>query len=166
MTVNIIFSSTSGGDSMADTQDSGSVSPKDESTAQDIYIRHDAVNAPITDCSWYITRCVSLTYLGNDPDEDLTEILGWGASATEGFMINQIDSGTAVWDSFRVGHGDINNQIILDEDAISIGTPAGDGVIPVAGEAHVQVKWVIPTSPSRGTGYRGLSLIFAYSATS
>lgn len=174
MTVNIVFSSTSAGNAMAETQDSGEVTPGNDSVFQDIFIRHDAVNAPITNCAWYITRAVSPNYLGSDADADLTEILGWGDS-DEGFRINQVipvswtigdEFEDVNWNSFKNGSGDINNQIPLDEDSISIGTPAGNSVIPVSGEAHVQVKWTLPSSIPAGSGYRGLSLVFAYSATS
>ena len=174
MTVNIVFSDTSGGNAMAETQDSGTVTPGADSDEQDLFIRHDAVSAAITNCAWYITRCVSTGYLGSDADSDITEILGWGDSG-DGFQINQVAPpswtegspfGSGDWDIFKNGHGDIDNQIPLDEDSIILGTPAGDGVIPVGGEAHVQVKWAIPSDVALGSGYRGLSLVFAYSATS
>ena len=175
MTVNIVFSNTSAGSQMAETQDSGTVTPGDESDIHDLFIRHNGISS-ITNCAWYITRCVSTSYLGSDADSDITEVLSWGDSG-DGFIINQIlpvswtsgpfaASGDASWDNFRNGHGDINAPITLDEDSISIGTPAGNGVIPANGEAHVQLKWSIPTSVSLGSGYRGLSLVFAFSATS
>lgn len=171
MTVNIVISATSSGDSMADTQDSGIVIPGDDSDELDLFIRHDGI-AAITNCAWYITRCVSANYLGADADSDLTEVLSWGDGA-EGFQLNQVvpvswtigDPFDPPWDPFANGHGDIDNQIPLDEDSIIQGTPAGD-TIPIAGEAHVQVKWTIPSTVALGSGYRGVSLVFAYSATS
>lgn len=173
MTVNIIFSDTSAGDAIADTQDSGTVVPGAESDVHDLFIRHDAVAAAITNCAWYVTRCVSTNYLGSDADSDLTEVLAWG-DAGDGFLVNQTapagwtigDIFPTAFDPFSNGHGDIDNSIPLDEDSIVIGTPAGDGIIPIAGEAHVQVRWSIPSSVALGSGYRGLSLVFAYSATS
>jgi len=174
MTVNITFSSISAGNSMADTQDSGTVTPGDDSDVQDIFIRSDAVNANLTNCAWYITRCVSTSYLGSDADSDITEILGWGDDG-DGFQINQIipgawtindDFAPGTWKTFRNGYGDINNQIPLDADALVSGAAVADRILPINDEAHVQVRWKIPSSVSLGSGYRGLSIVFAYSATS
>jgi hypothetical protein len=174
MTVNLVFSTTSAGDSMADTQDSGAVIPGTESDIINLFVRHDAVNAPITNCAWYITRCVSDNYTGENANDDLVEILGWG-DLGNGFQINQVipvgwtdgdEFDSSDWLAFRNGSGDINNQIILDEDSLSIGTPAGDGIIPVGGESHVQLRWKVPSSVPSGSGTRGLTLVMAYSATS
>lgn len=173
MTVNVIFSSTSAGDSMAETQDSGTVEPGDESLYHDIFIRHDAVAAAITNCAWYMTRCVSSSYLGTDADTDLTEVFGWG-DAGDGFWINQTapvswtigQEFPTTFDIFANGHGDIDNQIPLDKDSIIIGSVVTGGTIPVGGEAHVQMKWSIPSDVPLGSGYRGISIVFAYSATS
>ena len=175
MTVNITLSDESGGNSLSDTQDSGTVVPGNESDFQDVFIRHDAAVNPITDCAWYVTRCVSTTYQGSDPDADLIEILGWGDGGSDGFVINQVipvawtigDQFAIVNDDlFKNSHGDENTQIQLPTTAINIGTPAGAGQIPVAGEAHVQFRWKTPSSVTLGSGYRGLTVVFAYSATS
>jgi hypothetical protein len=175
MTVNITFSNTSGGDSLADTVDLGSVTPGNDSSFQDVFIRHDAVVNSITDCAWYLQRYVGSNYLGSDEDDDFTEVMGWGDAATGGFTINQVvpvgwASGTQFATGndqvFKNGYGDINNQLILDEDSIIVGTPAGDGVIPLAGEAHVQARFQVPSSVPAGAGYRAATLVFSYSATS
>jgi hypothetical protein len=185
MTVNITISDTSGGDSLADTVDQGIVTPGNDSDIQDLFIRHDAQVNPITDCAFYLQRYVGSSYLGDNADDDFTEVMSWGDAATGGFMINQVipggwTEGRPFWDSnppysdappdtwqvFKNGYGDINNQLILDEDSISVGTPAGDGVVPLAGEAHVQVKWNVPASVPAGAGYRAVTLVMAYSATS
>jgi len=175
MTVNITFSSLSGGDSLSDTVDLGTVTPGSDSDFQDMFIRHDAIVNPITDCAWYVQRYVGSNYLGDNEDDDLVEILSWGDAATGGFVINQVipvgwTSGTQFTvgndQVFSNGFGDINNQLILDEDSINIGTPAGDGIIPLAGEAHVQVRFQVPSSVPAGAGYRAASLVLSYSATS
>lgn len=175
MTVNITFSNVSGGDSLADTVDLGSVTPGNDSDFQDLFIRHDAIVNPITDCAWYLQRYVGSSYQGEDEDSDLTELLSWGDAGTGGFIINQvIPPSWGYGTQFDVlndqliknGYGDINNQLILDEDSIDIGTPAGDGIIPIAGEAHVQVRFKIPSSVPAGAGYRAATLVFSYSATS
>lgn len=181
MTVNIVASGTSGGDSLADTNDLGSVSPSGTSTVQDVFIRHDAVVASITDCAFYIVRHTGGTYLGSDADEDYSELLDWGystytgATPVGGLAINQVippsweigeefDSGD--WVYFYFGSGDIDHQLTLKQTAINQGSVSEDGVIPVAGEAHVQVKWEVPSSVPNGAGYRAITLVFAYSATS
>jgi hypothetical protein len=175
MTVNITYSNTSGGDSLADTVDLGSGDPGDSTDVQDIFIRHDAIVNPITDCAWYLQRYVGSSYLGDNEDDDFTEIMAWGDAATGGFIVNQVipigwTYGTQfdIGDdqTFKNGYGDINNQLILDEDSICIGTPAGDGVIPVAGECHVQFRVDIPSSVPAGAGYRAATVVFSYSATS
>jgi len=175
MTVNITFANLSGGDSLSDTTDLGSTTPGNDTELQDVFIRHDALVNPITDCAWYLQRYVGSSYLGDNEDDDLTEVMAWGDAATGGFIINQVIPGSwTIGDQFVVGndqifkngYGDINNQLILDEDSISVGTPAGDGVIPIAGEAHVQCRADIPASVPAGAGYRAVTLVFSYSATS
>jgi len=175
MTVNITFSNVSGGDSLSDTTDLGSATPSDDTSFQDIFIRHDAIVNPITDCAWYLQRYVGSNYLGEDEDEDFAEVMGWGDASTGGFIINQVIPGSWIYGDqfdptddqvFKNGYGDINSQLILDEDSICVGTPAGDGVIPVAGEAHVQVRASIPSSVPAGAGYRAVTLVLSYSATS
>jgi hypothetical protein len=175
MTVNITFSNVSGGDSLSDTTDLGSATPGVDTAFQDIFVRHDAIVSPITDCAWYLQRYVGSSYLGENEDDDFAEVMSWGDAATGGFIINQVIPGSWVYDQqfdevndqvFKNGYGDINSQLILDEDSICVGTPAGDGVIPVAGEAHVQVRALIPASIPAGAGYRAVTLVLSYSATS
>ena len=174
MTINITISGSSGNDSLADTVSLGQASPSTDTEFQDLFIRHDAAVNPIEDCAFYVTRYSGSDYLGNDPDADFTEIMGWGAAASGGFIINQVVPPGWVIDTqfdpgddqvFKNGYGDVNSQLSLIEDAIINGTPDGDK-IPVAGEAHVQVRAQIPASVPDGAGYRAIQLIMAYSATS
>jgi len=166
MTVNITFSSTAGGYAMTDTQNSGTVVPGGVATqVQDIFIRHDADYAPITDCAWYIQRCVSINYTGDDADRDLAEIKEWGDADGFGFQINQ-NPIEATWQRFNNAQGTPSSQLGLPQVAVTQGVAADDGEIPVGGEAHVQVKWKVPASVPYGADVRGLSLVFAYSATS
>jgi len=176
MTVNITISEVSGSDALADTIDLGSTQPSQETSIQDMFIRHDATVNPITDCAFYVTRYTGSSYLGDDADTDFTEIMAWGGAAVgDGFILNQVipdgwTAGQQFSDAndqiFKNGYGDINSQLILDEDSINIGTPAGDGVIPLAGESHVQARCKIPVSVPAGSGYRAIQLVMAYSATS
>lgn len=176
MTVSIIISGTSGGDSLADTVDLGSVIPDEDTDFQDMFIRHDAVVAAITDVSFYATRYTGSNYLGSSADADFIEIMGWGDAVSGGFTINQVPpvswvEGTqfaTIFDQiFKNGYGDIDSQLILRKESINVGTPPSlDGVIPVAGEAHVQVRIQAPASIPDGAGYRAIQLVMAYSATS
>ena len=175
MTVNFVFSNISGGDSLADTVDLGSVTPGDDTSFQDIFMRHDAIVSPVTDCAFYLQRYVGSNYLGENEDDDFTEVMAWGDASTGGCVINQVippgwTYGTKfdIGDDqiFKNGYGDINNQLILDEDSICVGTPAGDGVIPVSGESHIQFRAKIPTSVPAGANKRAITLVLSYSATS
>jgi hypothetical protein len=168
MTVSITISETSGGDALAGTTSSGTVSAGSASTAQDLYIRHNASVNPITDCALYLVRMVGSGYLGSDADSDFTEIMDTWGPAGGGFQYNTDQPSFAVgnWTSFKTGHGDSDNPVTLPTAAVNIGTPAQIGDIPVSGEAHIQVRWSIPASVPAGAGYRAVSLVFAYSATS
>lgn len=174
MTINITISETSAGYSIADSIDLGDVDPSASTDFQDLFISHDATINPITDCSLYLTRYTGSSYPGLDADADLVQILGWGSGLnTEGVMISMTPDtptwtiGTefaAGWESFYVGHGDVNTQIPLDGDSLVV-TPGDDGQIPVGDEAHIQLKVAIPASPGTA-GAKGFGLVFSYSATS
>lgn len=177
MTVNIIISDQSGGNSLADNIDLGKVDENGESSFQDLFIRHDANVSAITDCSFYMTRYTGTGYLGSDADADYSEVLGWGdADEGDGFIINQAPQ--SPWTAGQqfptgndqivktVGGGTINNQFTLLSSAIVVGTPSGDGEIPLNGEAHIQARVKVPDSVSAGAGYRAVELVMAYSATS
>lgn len=175
MTVNITFSNVSGGDSLADTVDLGTTTPGNPTDIQDVFIRHDAIVNPITDCALYLYRYVGSSYLGDNEDDDFSEIMAWGDAATGGCVVNQvIPPGWVYGDQFAIvndqifknGYGDINTQLILDEDSICIGTPVGDGIVPVSGEAHIQFRFKVPASVPAGAGARGVTTVFSYSATS
>jgi len=173
MTVNITISGTSTGSSLSDSESLDQVSPGNDTDYQDLYISHDATVSSITDCALYITRSTSLTYPGLDADADLVELLGWGDAATGGvtFVMDgwgswiSGENTTGTWLVCKNGYGDVDAQIELVKESITLGTPpANDGEIPVGGEAHLQVKVSIPAATS--AGYRGFGFVMAYSATS
>lgn len=176
MTTNLTFSGTSGGISLADSIDQGEVSPGGEVDYQDIFISHNSLSAEITDVSLYVTRDVSTSYPGVDADADLTEILGWGDAATGGFKMVMDGWGSWVidtkntsgtWTVFANGSGDVDNQISLVKESIVVGTPpASDGIIPIGGEAHIQIAVDVPSSVPAGANYRGINIVVAYSASS
>jgi len=161
MSVNITLSDASGGNQLADVNDMGSVSTDSETDAQDIYISHDAVVNPITDCAMYITRYAGSGYSGTDADADFTEIMGWGDAGNGGVLMKM----NTTWYRFKNAFGDVDNQITLDKNTLVIGSSSNDGEIPVGGEAYIQVK--VETPPTVGSaGYKGFSFVFAYSSTS
>lgn len=162
-TVNLRISGTSFGNPLGDTVDLGvDLDPGAESSLQDLYISHDALVAPITGCAMYVTEYAGGNYLGSSTADDLVELLGWGDGG-DGVQLLQ-DGGS--FETIENGYGDIDNEIQLTEDAVTTGTPAGPGQIPVGGEAHLQVKVILPDPIAGGAGYRAFSLVFEYSATS
>jgi hypothetical protein len=174
MTVNITISETSGGYSIPDSIDLGDVDPSDSTSFQDLFISHDATVNSITDCSLYLTRYTGSSYPGEDADADLVQILGWGSDAnTEGVLISMTPDvpwtiGTEFasgWESFFVGHGDVDTQIPLDHESLVFDLTEEDGEIPVGDEAHIQLKLTIPSSPG-DAGAKAFGLVFSYSATS
>jgi len=173
MTVNLTLSETSGGYSLADTTDMGTVIPGNAIGHQDIFISHDAEVNPITGCAIYMTRYAGSNYLGTDEDADFTQLMGWGDTALAGVEMSMTPdvswvTGTkfaAGWNYFANAYGDIDSQLPLDSNSIVVGTPTVDGVIPVGGEAHIQIDVDVPAAPG-SAGYKAFSLVFAYSATS
>lgn len=180
MTVIITFAGISGGDSLSDTIDIGpAMDPGDISIIQDVFIRHDAEAAPITNCAFYLTKFAGGFYPGTDPDADYVEVISWGDNiADKGAQLNQVvpalwAAPTSFWvenptgETFASDSGTIDSPIILSEHAIVQGT-AETGKIARGGEAHVQFRMNTPevASITRASGYRAISLVFAYSATS
>jgi len=177
MTVSITMSGESGGLPLEEVQDVGSITPDEDSGVQELYIRHDAENFPITDCGFYVVRYAGTGYTGSDPDADYAELLQWGddsgpvSHSGGGLYLNQSHSTsfpTSDWYCFRSGYGaDPNNAIQLLAAAINnpgVGS-AVDGEIPVQGEAHVQWRLDIPLTVS-AAGTRFVQLIMAFSYTS
>jgi hypothetical protein len=174
MTITLTLSEASSGNPMADTIDMGEVTPGNDADYKNVFLSHDAIVNPITDCSIYAIRYAGSNYLGIDADADFTEIMGWGDAVTGGVKIimdgwsgwTSGENTAGTWLTLKNGYGDIDSQIPLDKDSVTVGTPTVDGEIPVGGESHVQVKATIPSSVPAGAGYRAFSMVFAYSATS
>jgi len=177
MTVNIIISDQSGGNSIADSVDLGQASTSSDTSFQDLFIRHDANAAAITDCAFYMTKYTSSGYLGSDADADYTEVLGWGDEDDgDGFVVNQAPQDP--WTPGQqfpegndqivktIGGGTINSPLTLLSSAVVVGDPDEDGEIPLSGEAHIQARIKVPASVPAGAGYRAVELVMAYSATS
>lgn len=162
MTVTLVISGSSFGNPLGDTVDIGTdISASSSTSTQDLYISHDAEVSPITGCALYVTEYVGSNYLGSSTTDDLSTLLTWGDSG-DGIKLSQ-DQGSS-WTTIKNGTGDIDNAISLTTDAITTGTPVA-GQIPVDGEAHLQVKVDVPSSPG-SAGYRAFSFVMEYSATS
>jgi hypothetical protein len=69
------------------------------------------------------------------------------------------------WESFYVGHGDVDTQITLAHESLVHELTSTDGEIPVGDEAHIQIKLVVPDSPGTA-GAKGFGLVFSFSTTS
>lgn len=199
MTVTITMSNHSGGDQVEEVIDLGDKDPGNASPITDLFIRHDAVNNPITNCGFYIVRYAGEDYTGiADPDSDYAEVIAWGdytgdgnglgaggSDQEGGLFMNQdhLDRVTgdataadpygkfpdSTWKAFNSNRGSgYNMPLILSEKAINIKpstyTPV-DGEIPQNGEAHVQIRWDIPSTASTA-GARFIQLVMAYSYTS
>jgi len=103
MTVTITMANHSGGDQVEEVIDLGEKDPGLSSPLTDLFIRHDAINNPITNCGLYVVRYAGQDYTGiNDPDSDYAEVIAWGdhtgngsglgaggSSDEGGFFINQ-----------------------------------------------------------------------------
>ncbi len=192
MTVSISIANTSGGDPLPEVVDLGQVSPGYATSAYDLYIRHDAESFAITDCVFYVVRYTGSNYTGaEDPDVDYSELIAWGdttyaddptANGVEidtpvnnnnhgGLYMNQVQPAfiDANWSVTRTGNGsNSSNSIELLQTAINIGSPTGDGEIPLNGEAHIQTRWDMPTPLPSGSnaGIRFIQMVMAYSYTS
>lgn len=199
MTVTITMSNHSGGDQVEEVVDLGNKDPGNASPLTDLFIRHDAINNPITNCGFYIIRYAGSDYTGiANPDSDYNEVISWGdhtgdgtglgAGGTEdegGLFMNQNHLGRnpgdateddpygkfkdGSWKAFNSNRGPgYNMPWILSSDAINI-KPVGytpvAGEIPQNGEAHVQMRWDVPSTVETA-GARFIQLVMAYSYTS
>lgn len=161
MSVTLTLSDSSGGNQISDTNDMGTVTTGSSTSSQELYISHDAVVNPITDFSIYATRYAGSGYLGTDADADFTALMGWGDAATGGIKVLM---NTTTY-TFKNGLGDVDNQLTLDKNTLVIGSTSNDGEIPVGGEAYIKM-WVDVPAAGVVAGYKGFSLVFAYSSTS
>ena len=167
MTVSVRFATTSLGDPESLPKNVGTLSPGDTSTVIDFYISHDGT-AAITNCAFYVLPYTGI-YLGTESAQtDYDTVIGWGDAATGGFYINQDYAGgfgAGNWDLIATGNGDsLANAIALSADAINIGSAIA-GQIDASGEAHIEVKVVIPGTYA-STGRMYLDLLMYFSATS
>jgi hypothetical protein len=181
MSVNIIWSLTNGGDSIADTLDHGNVSNGSTSAPiQELFLRHDGTNS-ITDAGIYV-REVSTTYGGGfTAATDLAELLEWADAAVAndfgGVMVHFDAAGgyASAWPTVttkdatntglhRTGTGD------SAANAITIPTATGAtaaGTVQAGNSPNVrfQVRIQVPTSEDL-IGVRQYEHIVKYNFTS
>ena len=181
MTVSIIFSSTNGGAAITDTLDHGNASNGAETTAEEIFIRHNGTNS-ITSTKIYM-RQFSGAYAGSATAAgDLSEMFAWGDESTEsafgGYMINfnaAQSYPTADWPTynnkspsggtvFRTGVGD------SESNAITIPTSTGatsSGEIQAGTSPNVRFKAHVAVPSDEDTiGIRQWETILVYQYTS
>lgn len=173
MTVSLTIANSLGGNEMSAVESLGSVSGATGGQTDhiDYFVSHDGESS-ITDVAVYIMRFVESGYPGTDPDADLATLLGWGDTGDGGVKLsmappNPWTEGTRFssgWQTIKNGYGDVNNQIILDEDSLVVGTPAGDGIIPSDAVSHIQFEVEIPSGAS--VADMGFETVISYSATS
>lgn len=185
MAVSITWSNTAGGGGITGVSH-GSSSNGSNTTAQQVFIRHDGSN-PITGCAFYFAQ-KSGSYSGNDTAAgDFAELLAWGDGATAnafgGVQINMNAEGSfdggSTWGmsesqktsvdgykfTLRTGTADnTSNAVTLSEKmSASMST---NGTIPNGvTDASFQIRIKIPTDEDTA-GTRQFDQVLKYTYTS
>lgn len=174
MVVSITWSATSGGTAMSEPVSHGNIGNGSAGPDLNLYIRHNATAAPITNAGFFIQPYSGTGYTGVGTQSDFIEIMGWGSTAAStndsGFYINQNAQGGFPESEYIVhkpNQGDSANKISLSTAAIvNTGTGTyGAAEIPVGGEAQVRVRLAIPSSEDTA-GVRFFDQVLAYTFTS
>jgi hypothetical protein len=185
MPVSITWSTSDNGSAISSVNH-GNTANGSNTTAQQIFIRHDGGN-PITGCAFYFGQKGG-TYSGDfDAATDFAEIKGWGdggtANAFGGVQINMDAegsfSGGATWDmsesqktssdgykfTMRTGTGDgSSNAVTLSEKMSS--SMSVDGTIPNGvTSASFQIRIKVPTDEDTA-GVRQFDQVLKYTYTS
>lgn len=185
MTVTITWSTTQNGSAQT-SLDEGSLSAGSNTTAQTVFLRHNAVN-PITSCGFFFTQ-KSGVYSGSvaAPD-DFTELISWGDDSTvNGFGGIQVNmdainsfTGGATWGmsssqktsvdnlkfTARTGVADKSINAVTLSKNMSSGMSV-DGTIP-AGVTDVRFQIRVKVPVSEGTlGTRQFDQVLKFSFTS
>lgn len=172
MSVNIIWSETSGGTAIA-SKDLSNINNGAESSELSIYLRHTGTN-PITSVGLYIAA-FSGTYSGAaTAANDLAELLVWGnnsSSSSFGGVLVSFNGSTwptynskSPTDAFvhRTGVGDNEtNAVTLSATA----TGGSAGIIAASASATFKMKVAVPSDEAT-TGVRQFEHVLAYSYTS
>jgi hypothetical protein len=176
MVVSITWSASEGGTAIPEPLDHGNIANGTQSTAQDLFVRHDGTN-PITSVGYY-AQAFSGDYAGNGGNAsaaaDFTELIGWGdnylATDEGGFLINQNRAGAfPATDSevHKTGTGDsASNAFTLQATsftAASTGTTAGQ--LDSGDESQVNVYIAVPTTENTA-GVRLFDQVLKFTFTS
>ncbi len=185
MAVLITWSSLAGGTAIA-SLDHGSSGNGTNTTAQEIFVRHDGDNT-ITNCAFYFAQKTG-TYTGDvTAADDFSELLEWGDASTAGawggIQINMDAtggfSGGSTWDmsetqktsvdglkyTVRTGKGHNSaNSVLLATTMSSSMTTAGELPADVT-DASFQLRLKIPSTEDTA-GVRQFSQVLVYTATS
>ncbi len=162
---NIIWSLTNGGASISSNIDHGTVGNGDESSATQLFVRHDGASN-LTSVGLYV-RQFSGNYAGSFTSAaDFAELLAWG-DGDKGFRYNLNATGsypTADWASFKTGSGD------SEANAITLPTTTGasaSGTLQTGSSPNVRLstKVVIPSNEDT-VGIRQFSMVLRFTATS
>jgi hypothetical protein len=184
MTVSITWSSTAGGAGIA-SLNHGTSANGNNTTAQEIFIRHNGVN-PITACGFYFAQ-KSGSYTGSaTAADDFTEMIAWGddndTADFGGIQINMDKegsfSGGSTWGmseaqktsvdnlkfTVRTGVGNsLANAVTLSE---KMGTGmTTNGEIPASTNVSFQLRIKVPSSENVA-GTRQFDQVLKYTYTS
>lgn len=185
MAVSITWSSIAGGSGLSSLSH-GSSANGENTTAQQLYLRHDGLNA-ITGCKFYFSQKSGSYTGGASAADDYAELLEWGAAADAGdFGGIQINmdainsfSGGASWGmsesqkssldgykfTVRTGTADTSgNGVTLSKNMSSSMT--SDGEIPAGvNDSTFQIRFKVPTNEAT-TGTRQVDQVLVFSYTS
>jgi hypothetical protein len=176
----IIYSSTLGGDAIIEPVDEGDIYHGITSTARELYVRHN-LNNNITSCKFYIAPISEEEYVGSfSPEDDFRRLLEWGDALTSdtfgGFQLNMDKAGGFItwptvssksgtnYNTFRTGVGDsITNGIEL---STAMGLSIA-GVIPpgVSNDISFKVRIKTPNNEYDRLGIRQVDLKISCSYT-
>lgn len=174
MATSITFSTTTMGIAQAVPIDQGSIAPGAAAGAQVLFIRHNGA-VDITDCAIYLQPYAGGAYVGSaTPQLDFEELICWGdddptSTSGSGVYINH----AGLWENVITIRGFSEDTAIDLVESDIVGTPNGDGVIPVGEEATILVRVDVPLSIScggapaaaPGAGLRQFDVVLRYTTT-
>lgn len=169
MSVAVILSRMSSGQAITDVLkgansgiNHGNVANGEETYPEDIYISHDGSNE-ITDCKFYCQQFTGIYEGGQTAALDFDELKAWGDGLVSDSFLIDVDHDGVYEYNLRTGQMDEEVNAVNLDDASAGGTNSDD--IGVAGEAHIKLKIVVPSTESV-PGVRQLDFLMKYSYTS
>lgn len=180
MSITVTWSASSGGSQLTVPRNQGNLRASLIGTPEEVYLWHNATN-DLTNAKFYLTRVADADYAGSfSPQEDLAEVLEWGAATSEedfgGMLLNMnavggyptwstfsTKSGTG-YNVFRTGTGDsASNGIDL---YTGMGLSA-TGVLPAGSTPDVRFSFRMQTPESESViGIRHVNIALSFDYTS